>query len=698
MVEILNENDNRPSFLEHSIQPFYISELTAVNTVVFTVQASDADEDIIMYIIDKSSPDASYFRIDLPNSGKVVLAKPLDYETKALLEFVIYAVEMNTEERYNTTATITVHVLDGDDQYPQFQPCNPLSQDHANPVCTNPIYMANITEKERDTILQFSPGPIHAEDGDRGLRTPLLYTILSGGDNGRFLIDNETGEVLLTRPVENRLRTPIHRLRIMASQRDDPKKYTVATALVRVLAQNRYPPQFNRTTYRGFITENSGPAALVNTYGDAVLVIQASDPDFRDGYNPKIQYSLRPKSNNTRLYHITQEGLLIARTDQLQASEKHFLEVLATDGETGEVVKASVDIEVLPKGQAAPRAPFGPEWLQDRMDVGMAGGVAVVVFLFLVVLVFLFVHLAKRRRRQQDLAERASVAQGKHPNVVDHGRPMPLIEEVSYLNKAFTDNETTGSFRRGIYTKKSEAPTVRSISWDNHDITVFTIPAPAPIGELQSAVANGRLPNRAVCKTVSFQDEVELRERGAPAEDPPLSWGEEVQLEAEQVLLQVHSETPCLQVPYTGDPGETGQRDTEDSSDGSKQRGADTPPKSSKEQEHRNSSGEEDDDDDGYDEDEDAEQNPYKYMHSVICLSDDDEQADDEEEDHANSPSHERYEQEGERGGAGRATEDTSFPSKQAPSKINEIHPSTNDSHPQRTASRWSFSSSQTGQ
>jgi len=40
--------------------------------------------------------DASYFRIDLPNSGMVILDKPLDYETKTQLHVVIYAVVRET--------------------------------------------------------------------------------------------------------------------------------------------------------------------------------------------------------------------------------------------------------------------------------------------------------------------------------------------------------------------------------------------------------------------------------------------------------------------------------------------------------------------------------------------------------------------------------------------------------------------------
>lgn len=151
LVEILNENDNKPKFLEETIQPFSISEVkhrilgppvlfhhpetfsiillqvAAVNSVVFTVKAVDLDGDMISFIIDQSSvgspstsdlfcrkvsgfilqikpvrraasavvwylqEDAWFFRIDLPNSGKVVLNKPLDYESRTRLQIIMWA-------------------------------------------------------------------------------------------------------------------------------------------------------------------------------------------------------------------------------------------------------------------------------------------------------------------------------------------------------------------------------------------------------------------------------------------------------------------------------------------------------------------------------------------------------------------------------------------------------------------------------
>ncbi|CAK6974005.1 cadherin-related family member 5 isoform X1 [Scomber scombrus] len=457
LVEILNENDNRPNFLPETIQPFSVSELTAVNSVVFSVKAVDADGDMIRYIIDQSSPDASFFRIDLPNSGNVVLDKPLDYETKTRLQLLIRAEEANSVEKFNTTANLTVNIEDGDDQYPHFLPCTPVSP--GVPVCTNPTYTANITETLQELTLQFSPGPIRAEDGDRGLDTPLVYSILSGDDQGRFDINEHSGEITLTRRVDDRHLMPSFTLRVMAAQQDDPLKYSVAVVLVRVLSQNLFPPLFNRTMYKGFIIQSSSPASIISTYGNQVLLVQVSDRDFSDGLNPNIRYSLHPPSVSDGLYHVTQGGVLIARAERLRAFDRHILQVVARDEESGEEVSASVDIEVLQRGQPVPRGAFAEEQLFGDVDGRLAGGIAAMfVLLFLSALLFFLLRII-RRRRQREPDEQRAVTLGKHPSVVSSGRPVFSMDEMSYDPRAFGQEfESSGSGslhgRQGVYTRR----------------------------------------------------------------------------------------------------------------------------------------------------------------------------------------------------------------------------------------------------
>ena len=47
----------------------------------------------------------------------------------------------------------------------------------------------------------------------------------------------------------------------------------------------------------------------------------------RQGINHRIQFFLNPTSEHTQFYQVTQDGLLIARTNELMPSQKHRLEV-----------------------------------------------------------------------------------------------------------------------------------------------------------------------------------------------------------------------------------------------------------------------------------------------------------------------------------------------------------------------------------
>ncbi|XP_045068359.1 uncharacterized protein LOC121546616 [Coregonus clupeaformis] len=332
---------------------------------------------------------------------------------------------------------------------------------------------------------------------------------------------------------------------LQASQLNDPKKYSVATALVRVLAENRFPPLFNRTTYKGFIIESSSPATLVSTYGNEVLLIQAIDQDFIDRVNPKMHYSLQPTPATTGLYHITQEGVIIAKTDRLRPFERHILEVVAMDEESGEVAKASVDIELLQRGQPVPLTPFGEERLFREMDVRMAGGIMGGMLLMLVTTLFLLIRWAKRRRRRRDPAGRGAVALGKHHNVVNSGRPMmPLIEEVSYQNEGFRINyEASGGSgslhgRHGVYTRKQSLIPPQPRSHSSHPdcgsrtvtgdmLPILVMPEPLVKALTPSLISNGRKADSTISTGAVTKDEKEKNKQRDMEKEEEREWEKE---------------------------------------------------------------------------------------------------------------------------------------------------------------------------
>ncbi|XP_078512299.1 protocadherin-15-like [Lissotriton helveticus] len=437
IVQVLNENDNRPSFLEPSIMAQNISELAELDSVVFTAQAEDKDGDTLMYVLDNTMADAKYFRIDMPNSGKVVLARPLDYETKQELEFVIYVVEMNTKERYNTSARIHISVLDGDDQYPQFLPCKLLTHEGTE-VCVNPTYTANITEGVLQIIpLALTPGPIYAEDGDRGLMAVVTYSILP--DTELFQIDNITGALVQLKPVESSKSTSSVALRIMASQVNDMRKYSITDVFIKVLAANRHPPRFSASRYHGYIQEDQSLAALVTTYSGRVLCLNASDADFNNGSNPKIQFSLKQQSNHTELFQVMPNGLLLARVSRLHALEQYFLLVIARDEESGETTNCTISVDVLRSGQAAPPDPAEPLRGPNMPDLAiLASGLGALALLTICVL-FLIVRAVKARHRHRQSMGQASLAIEKHPSVVNSSKSATSMGELCFQNEGYSE-------------------------------------------------------------------------------------------------------------------------------------------------------------------------------------------------------------------------------------------------------------------
>ncbi|XP_077329211.1 cadherin-related family member 5-like isoform X2 [Lithobates pipiens] len=440
IVQVLNENDNKPTFLEESILPHNISELADIDSVVFTAKAVDRDGDTLMYVIDRTMGDNKYFHMDLPNNGKVLLSRPLDFESMQQLEVVIHAVEMTTRERQRTTVKVRVMVLDGDDQYPQFLPCNFMSHDGLN-VCVSPTYLVNITKgKEPTGPLVFSPGPIYAEDGDKGIMAPISYSLLSGPDSEKFQIDNVTGSVFFTHTLESNLAPITFNLKVMASQVGDSRKYSLAEVLVRLLAANKHSPRFVVPQYQGFVQEDNNPAALVSTYNGRVLSVIPSDEDFPNGTNPQIHLSLASQSNHSQLFHITESGLLIARANQLKVMETYPLKIIARDEESGEIANCTVTVKVLAHGQAAPRDPSEPRAMFTLPDFPMIGAGLGVLGIVFGLLLFLLIRIVKNRRQQQQQMSQTSLVTEKHPSVVNTSKSSPQRAEKGYQNAAYSES------------------------------------------------------------------------------------------------------------------------------------------------------------------------------------------------------------------------------------------------------------------
>ncbi|MEQ2282861.1 Cadherin- member 1 [Ameca splendens] len=149
----------------------------------------------------------------------------MDYEKHQFLTYKLLAVEIDTPERFSSTADIVIHLLDTNDNAPKF------SSDY---------YIARIPEN--------SPGgsnvvSVTAVDPDSGPWGDVKYSIYGSGAD-LFLIQPTSG-IIYTQPWASLDAEVRSKYNFYVKAEDAEGKYSLAEVFVTVLDLNDHPPAFN---------------------------------------------------------------------------------------------------------------------------------------------------------------------------------------------------------------------------------------------------------------------------------------------------------------------------------------------------------------------------------------------------------------------------------------------------------------------
>ncbi|EDO30364.1 predicted protein [Nematostella vectensis] len=225
-IHVSDVDDNAPVFHK----PRYSAELYENVTRghhVITVNATDIDAEAshkrVYYRIESGNTDSMFLIGE--QSGVITLnctpSGCLNRETHARYELQVAAISrVNlTEQKSLVPAVITV--LDVNDNAPRFD-----SESYVRSVLedTGPITDA--------TILT-----VKAQDGDEGESGEIIFTIVSGNENGVFQMDNKTGVLTRTRPLD-REDTSFYSLVVMAEDKGEPALSSSVTVNITVLDMN----------------------------------------------------------------------------------------------------------------------------------------------------------------------------------------------------------------------------------------------------------------------------------------------------------------------------------------------------------------------------------------------------------------------------------------------------------------------------
>ncbi|KAM9814786.1 cadherin-related family member 5 isoform 2-T2 [Syngnathus typhle] len=445
VVRVLNVNDNPPVFDMKTYQ-IPTEELLALGTAVGQFPAKDADEGTRLYYTLTSASD--YFRLASPENPQLLIQNILDYDKVQTVQMVLQAQDTplsgsDAEVSFTATATIQVNVVDVDNRPPWFLPC--IKHVVAGVVvCQNTGYTGSVDLNQMQAeALTLKPGPLHAIDGDTGINEAIVYSFLSGNEEGLFDINPNTGEVRMLRAIDV---LGTISLTVLAAQTPSSSQFATTSLTLTVRVKSLHKPKLQRAEYQGVIS-SAGAMATDPTNKDEPLQIVALDEDYASvgGINPHIVYRVIGSGDFSII-----NGYLFMTKDLPEATLS--LQVEAEDASNGENSIASLSVEV--KSEKVPIPPSGFE-AGDMAALGATLGV--LLFACVVIIGVLVCRLQKGKADWRKIHEasvfRSSLGQGFGGEK----------QGVQYTNEAFQhddDSDGGAGFGAPYATASEEGPAV----------------------------------------------------------------------------------------------------------------------------------------------------------------------------------------------------------------------------------------------
>ncbi|XP_048194923.1 cadherin-23 isoform X1 [Perognathus longimembris pacificus] len=309
-VNLLDLNDNDPTFQN---LPFVaeVLEGTPAGVSIYQVVAIDLDEGLnglVSYRMQVGRPRMDF--VINSTSGVVLTTAELDRERIAEYQLRVVASDAGTPTK-SSTSTLTVRVLDVNDETPTFFPA---------------VYNVSVSE---DVPREFRVVWLNCTDNDVGLNAELSYFITGGNVDGKFSVGYRDA-VVRTVVGLDRETTAAYTLVLEAIDNGPVgKRHTgTATVFVTVLDVNDNRPIFLQSSYEASVPEDIPE-------GHSIVQLKATDAD--EGEFGRVWYRILHGNhgNNFRI-HVS-NGLLMRGPRPLdrERNSSHVLMVEAYNHDLG---------------------------------------------------------------------------------------------------------------------------------------------------------------------------------------------------------------------------------------------------------------------------------------------------------------------------------------------------------------------------
>ena len=298
-ITVLDENES-PTFTS-TLFFATVVENNLPGTSVLTVTATDGDSGTAGEIFFSVLNDTSLFEINRV-SGLISTLSILNRESMSLNSFTIAATDGGG---MIATSIVQVSVLDENDEIPSFNSPNFASlKEDAATVGTQVLFL-------------------QARDLDKGANATVHFEIVSGNENGTFLLNPMTGSVTLSKKLDYEADPKIYQIQFGVTDLGTPPLSGTAMQVTFALENvNDNFPLFSSSFYMCSIQEGSNEFT-------STCQINATD---NDAVGNVISYEIVNGNRNNAFKINTENGILMPQISlDREVMSKYFLNVRAAD-------------------------------------------------------------------------------------------------------------------------------------------------------------------------------------------------------------------------------------------------------------------------------------------------------------------------------------------------------------------------------
>ena len=246
---------------------FSVRENDSVGVLIDTLTGSDPDRPdtlngMLAFSIENMGGFLPFSLSQNDSQVEIRTAAVLDHEQQSIYEFIARVNDRGTPSLF-AEVPVTVNVTDINDNAPVFVQA--------------PLLLSTSEATSSGTVI----GEYFATDSDSGEFGTVIYTISSSTDPLPFVIDSQTGELIVSDALDFEEES-LYSINVTASNPDGTQSATTM-AFIKIIDENDNPPIFNDTIYFGNVTEHT-------VDGEAVVTVIATDAD--SGDNGRVVFSI----------------------------------------------------------------------------------------------------------------------------------------------------------------------------------------------------------------------------------------------------------------------------------------------------------------------------------------------------------------------------------------------------------------------